>query len=152
MGDTLAKLKVILEASTSAYKKEMEKAQKVTKNVSDSVKSEISKVKQAMKMDDATESVKKQVSVFQKMKQSMSLEKQPKVEIDTEQAQKGLKEVQDEIRKTKEEMAKYQANIEEWDDLGVPRNESGAFKELLKNMELAISFPCMFYSKECVRH
>ena len=137
MGDTLAKLKVILEASTSAYKKEMEKAQKVTKNVSDSVKSEISKVKQAMKMDDATESVKKQVSVFQKMKQSMSLEKQPKVEIDTEQAQKGLKEVQDEIRKTKEEMAKYQANIEEWDDLGVPRNESGAFKEILKNMELA---------------
>ena len=137
MGDTLAKLKVILEASTVSYKKEMEKAQKVTKNVSDSVKSEISKVKQAMKMDDATESVKKQVSVFQKMKQSMSLEKQPKVEIDTEQAQKGLKEVQDEIRKTKEEMAKYQANIEEWDDLGVPRNESGAFKELLKNMELA---------------
>lgn len=137
MGDTLAKLKVILEASTASYKKEMEKAQKVTKNVSDSVKSEISKVKQAMKMDDATESVKKQVSVFQKMKQSMSLEKQPKVEIDTEQAQKGLKEVQDEIRKTKEEMAKYQANIEEWDDLGVPRNESGAFKELLKNMELA---------------
>ena len=137
MGDTLAKLKVILEASTSSYKKEMEKAQKVTKSVSDSVKSETSKVKQAMKMDDATESVKKQVSVFQKMKQSMSLEKQPKVEIDTEQAQKGLKEVQDEIRKTKEEMAKYQANIEEWDDLGVPRNESGAFKELLKNMELA---------------
>lgn len=137
MGDTLAKLKVILEASTASYKKEMEKAQKVTKNVSDSVKSETSKVKQAMKMDDATESVKKQVSVFQKMKQSMSLEKQPKVEIDTEQAQKGLKEVQDEIRKTKEEMAKYQANIEEWDDLGVPRNESGAFKELLKNMELA---------------
>ena len=137
MGDTLAKLKVILEASTASYKKEMEKAQKVTKNVSDSVKSETSKVKQAMKMNDATESVKKQVSVFQKMKQSMSLEKQPKVEIDTEQAQKGLKEVQDEIRKTKEEMAKYQANIEEWDDLGVPRNESGAFKELLKNMELA---------------
>ena len=50
MGDTLAKLKVILEASTASYKKEMEKAQKVTKNVSDSVKSETSKVKQAMKM------------------------------------------------------------------------------------------------------
>lgn len=31
MGDTLAKLKVILEASTASYKKEMEKAQKVTK-------------------------------------------------------------------------------------------------------------------------
>ena len=72
MGDTLAKLKVILEASTSSYKKEMEKAQKVTKNVSDSVKSETSKVKQAMKMDDATESVKKQVSVFQKMKQAIT--------------------------------------------------------------------------------
>lgn len=28
MGDTLAKLKVILEASTASYKKEMEKAQK----------------------------------------------------------------------------------------------------------------------------
>ena len=137
MGDTLAKLKVILEASTSSYKKEMEKAQKVTKNVSDSVKSETSKVKQAMKMDGITNSTKKMTAMFQKIKQSMSLEKQPKVEIDTEQAQKGLKEVQDEIRKTKEEMAKYQANIEEWDDLGVPRNESGAFKELLKNMELA---------------
>ena len=71
MGDTLAKLKVILEASTSSYKKEMEKAQKVTKNVSDSVKSETSKVKQAMKMDDATESVKKQISVFQKLKDTM---------------------------------------------------------------------------------
>lgn len=137
MGDTLAKLKVILEASTASYKKEMEKAQKVTKNVSDSVKSETSKVKQAMKMDGITNSTKKITAMFQKIKQSMSLEKQPKVEIDTEQAQKGLKEVQDEIRKTKEEMAKYQANIEEWDDLGVPRNESGAFKELLKNMELA---------------
>ena len=137
MGDTLAKLKVILEASTASYKKEMEKAQKVTKNVSDSVKSETSKVKQAMKMDGITNSTKKMTAMFQKIKQSMSLEKQPKVEIDTEQAQKGLKEVQDEIRKTKEEMAKYQANIEEWDDLGVPRNESGAFKELLKNMELA---------------
>lgn len=137
MSDTLAKLKVILEASTASYKKEMEKAQKVTKNVSDSVKSETSKVKQAMKMDGITNSTKKMTAMFQKIKQSMSLEKQPKVEIDTEQAQKGLKEVQDEIRKTKEEMAKYQANIEEWDDLGVPRNESGAFKELLKNMELA---------------
>ena len=137
MGDTLAKLKVILEASTASYKKEMEKAQKVTKNVSDSVKSETSKVKQAMKMDGITNSTKKLTAMFQKIKQSMSLEKQPKVEIDTEQAQKGLKEVQDEIRKTKEEMAKYQANIEEWDNLGVPRNESGAFKELLKNMELA---------------
>ena len=72
MGDTLAKLKVILEASTSSSKKEMEKAQKVTKSVSDSVKSETSKVKQAMKMDDATESVKKQVSVFQKMKQAIT--------------------------------------------------------------------------------
>lgn len=71
MGDTLAKLKVILEASTSSYKKEMEKAQKVTQNVSDSVKSETSKVKQAMKMDDATESVKKQISVFQKLKDTM---------------------------------------------------------------------------------
>lgn len=71
MSDTLAKLKVILEASTSSYKKEMEKAQKVTKNVSDSVKSETSKVKQAMKMDDATESVKKQISVFQKLKDTM---------------------------------------------------------------------------------
>lgn len=137
MGDTLAKLRVVLEASTSSYKKEMEKAQKVTKSVSDSVKSETSKVKQAMKMDGITNSTKKMTAMFQKIKQSMSLEKQPKVEIDTEQAQKGLKEVQDEIRKTKEEMAKYQANIEEWDDLGVPRNESGAFKELLKNMELA---------------
>lgn len=71
MSDTLVKLKVVLEASTSSYKKEMEKAQKVTKSVSDSVKSETSKVKQAMKMDDTTESVKKQISVFQKLKDTM---------------------------------------------------------------------------------
>lgn len=72
MGDTLAKLKVVLEASTSSYKKEMEQAKQVTKSVSDSVQAETAKVKQSMKMDNATESVKKQLSVMQKLKQMLS--------------------------------------------------------------------------------
>ena len=136
MGDTLAKLKVVLEASTSAYKKEMEKAKQVTRGVSDSVQAETAKVKQSMKMDNATESVKKQISLFQKVRQAMSLDRQPKMEIDAEQAQKGLKEVQNEISKTKTELEAFQAKEKEWDDLGVPRNESGAFKELEKNISL----------------
>lgn len=72
MSDEIAKMKVTLEADTSKYKKEMEDAKGVTKKVSDSVQSETSKVKQAMKMDNTTESVKKQMSIIQKMKRSIT--------------------------------------------------------------------------------
>lgn len=64
MGDTLAKLKVVLEASTAQYKKEMNQVKQVTKGVSDSIQSETSKVRQATRMDNVTESVKKQTSVL----------------------------------------------------------------------------------------
>ena len=70
MGDTLAKLKVILEASTASYKKEMKEAQKVSKNVSDSVQAETSKIKQAINAGNVTEPVKKQLSMMQKLKRS----------------------------------------------------------------------------------
>ncbi len=126
MGDTLAKLKVILEASTSSYKKEMEKAQKVTKSVSDSVKSETSKVKQAMKMDDATESVKKQVSVFQKMKQAIT-KYQVKAGIkvptqDFQELQSGIKKAEGTLRSLIAKQEKYEA-------IGVKKNSS-AWKSL----------------------
>lgn len=72
MGDTLAKLKVVLEASTAQYKKEMNQVKQVTKGVSDSIQAETSKVRQATRMDNVTESVKKQTSVLQKMKRSLT--------------------------------------------------------------------------------
>ncbi len=72
MSNELAKLKVTLEAQTSAYKKEMKEAREVTKQVSDSIKAETSKITANANMDKATESVKKQMSLIQKMKQTMS--------------------------------------------------------------------------------
>ncbi len=72
MSNELAKLKVTLEAQTSTYKKEMKEAREVTKQVSDSIKSETSKITANANMDKATESVKKQMPLIQKMKQTMS--------------------------------------------------------------------------------
>lgn len=126
MGDTLAKLKVILEASTSSYKKEMEKAQKVTKSVSDSVKSETSKVKQAMKMDDATESVKKQVSVFQKMKQAITkYQVKAGIKVPTQDFQ----ELQSGIKKAEGTLISLIAKQEKYEAIGVKKNSS-AWKSL----------------------
>lgn len=126
MGDTLAKLKVILEASTVSYKKEMEKAQKVTKNVSDSVKSEISKVKQAMKMDDATESVKKQISVFQKMKQAITkYQVKAGIKVPTQDFQ----ELQSGMKKAEGTLSSLIAKQEKYEAIGVKKNSS-AWKSL----------------------
>lgn len=126
MGDTLAKLKVILEASTSSYKKEMEKAQKVTKSVSDSVKSETSKVKQAMKMDDATESVKKQVSVFQKMKQAITkYQVKAGIKVPTQDFQ----ELQSGMKKAEGTLSSLIAKQEKYEAIGVKKNSS-AWKSL----------------------
>ena len=126
MGDTLAKLKVILEASTASYKKEMEKAQKVTKNVSDSVKSETSKVKQAMKMDDATESVKKRVSVFQKMKQAITkYQVKAGIKVPTQDFQ----ELQSGMKKAEGTLSSLIAKQEKYEAIGVKKNSS-AWKSL----------------------
>lgn len=126
MGDTLAKLKVILEASTASYKKEMEKAQKVTKNVSDSVKSETSKVKQAMKMNDATESVKKQVSVFQKMKQAITkYQVKAGIKVPTQDFQ----ELQSGMKKAEGTLSSLIAKQEKYEAIGVKKNSS-AWKSL----------------------
>ena len=126
MGDTLAKLKVILEASTSSYKKEMEKAQKVTKSVSDSVKSETSKDKQAKKMDDATESVKKQVSVFQKMKQAITkYQVKAGIKVPTQDFQ----ELQSGIKKAEGTLSSLIAKQEKYEAIGVKKNSS-AWKSL----------------------
>lgn len=126
MGDTLAKLKVVLEASTSAYKKEMEKAKQVTKGVSDSVKSETSKVKQAMKMNDATESVKKQVSVFQKMKQAITkYQVKAGIKVPTQDFQ----ELQSGMKKAEGTLSSLIAKQEKYEAIGVKKNSS-AWKSL----------------------
>lgn len=133
MGDTLAKLKVILEASTSSYKKEMEKAQKVTKNVSDSVKSETSKVKQAMKMDDATESVKKQVSVFQKMKQAITkYQVKAGIKVPTE----GYQEIQSSIKNAEKELSALIAKQEKFENSGKSK-ENLQWKNLIYDINHA---------------
>lgn len=103
MGDTLAKLKVVLEASTSAYKKEMEKAKQVTKGVSDSVQTETAKVKQSMKMDNTTESVKKQLSVIQRMKRSIT----------ATQLKAGIKAPTKEYAEAVQTIRNYRHNIED---------------------------------------
>ena len=72
MSNELAKLKVTLEAQTSAYKKEMKEAKAVTKQVSDSIKTETSKIKQSVNSGDVTEPIKKQLSVMQKLKRSLT--------------------------------------------------------------------------------
>lgn len=103
MGDTLAKLKVVLEASTSAYKKEMEQAKRVTRGVSDSVQAETAKVKQSMKMDNVTESVKKQLSVIQRMKRSIT----------ATQLKTGIKAPTKEYTEAVQTIRNYRHNIED---------------------------------------
>lgn len=133
MGDTLAKLKVVLEASTSSYKKEMEKAQKVTKSVSDSVKSETSKVKQAMKMDDATESVKKQVSVMQKLKRSITaMQLKSGIKAPTKEYTEAVQTIRNyrhSIEDTTKILDKYYAKRDKMEALGVDK-ESRSWKSL----------------------
>lgn len=72
MSNELAKLKVTLEAQTSAYKKEMKEAREVTKQVSDSIKAETSKITANANMDKAMEPVKKQMFLIRKTKEMIS--------------------------------------------------------------------------------
>lgn len=133
MSDTLAKLKVILEASTSSYKKEMEKTKKVTKEVGDSIQSETAKVKQAMKMDSATESVKKQVSVFQKMKQAITkYQVKAGIKVPTQDFQ----ELQSGIKKAEKELSTLMMKQNQFESLGKSK-ENSQWKALSYDIERA---------------
>lgn len=141
MSDTLAKLKVILEASTSSYKKEMEKTKKVTKEVGDSIQSETAKVKQAMKMDSATESVKKQVSTMQKLKRSITaMQLKSGIKAPTKEytgAVQTIRNYRHNIEDTTKTLDKYYAKRDKMEALGVDK-ESRSWKSLeydIKNAE-----------------
>lgn len=141
MSDTLAKLKVILEASTSSYKKEMEKTKKVTKEVGDSIQSETAKVKQAMKMDSATESVKKQVSTMQKLKRSITaMQLKAGIKAPTKEyteATRTIRSYRHNIEDTTKTLDKYYAKRDKMEALGVDK-ESRSWKSLeydIKNAE-----------------
>lgn len=141
MGDTLHKMRVVIEASTASYKKEMEDAKKVTKNVSDSVQSETEKVRQAMKMDNVTESVKKQLSIMQKLKRSITAmqlkvgAKSPTKEYT--EATHAIKTYRDNIESTTQTLDKYYSKRDKMVALGVSQ-ESRSWKSLeydIKNAE-----------------
>lgn len=141
MSDTLAKLKVVLEASTSSYKKEMEKTKKVTKEVGDSIQSETTKVKQAMKMDNATESVKKQVSTMQKLKRSITaMQLKSGIKAPTKEYTEAVQTIRNyrhNIEDTTKALDKYYAKRDKMEALGVDK-ESRSWKSLeydIKNAE-----------------
>lgn len=141
MSDTLAKLKVVLEASTSAYKKEMEKTKQVTKSVSDSVQAETAKVKQSMKMDNATESVKKQLSVIQRMKRSITATHlKTGIKAPTKEYTEGVQTIRNyrhSIEDTTKTLDKYYEKRDKMEALGTDK-ESRSWKSLeydIKNAE-----------------
>ena len=133
MGDTLHKMQVVIEASTASYKKEMEDAKKVTKNVSDSIRSETEKVKQTIKMDDATESVKKQLSIMQKLKRSITaMQLKTGIKSPTRgytEAVHAIKTYRDNIESTTKTLDKYYSKRDKMIDLGVDQ-ESRSWKSL----------------------
>lgn len=133
MGDTLAKLKVVLEASTSAYKKEMEKAKQVTKGVSDSVKSETSKVKQAINAGNVTEPVKKQLSMMQKLKRSITdFQVKAGIKVPTE----GYQEIQSSIKNAEKELSALIAKQEKFENSGKSK-ENLQWKNLIYDINHA---------------
>lgn len=141
MGDTLHKMQVVIEASTASYKKEMEDAKKVTKNVSDSVRSETEKVKQAMKMDNVTEPVKKQLSIMQKLKRSITaMQLKTGIKSPTKEyteAVHAVKTYRDNIESTTKTLDRYYSKRDKMVDLGVDQ-ESRSWKSLeydIKNAE-----------------
>lgn len=140
MSNELAKLKVTLEAQTSAYKKEMKEAREVTKQVSDSIKSETSKITANANMEKATESVRKQMSIMRKLMQGMRLERNIPIEANTEgnnetKELQRIKELKDLIGKAKTELSEYQTLLGKWNELEVPESESLAYKKLRENIE-----------------
>lgn len=133
MGDTLAKLKVILEASTASYKKEMKEAQKVSKNVSDSVQAETSKIKQAINAGNVTEPVKKQLSMMQKLKRSITdLQVKAGIKAPTE----GYQEIQSSIKNAEKELSALIAKQEKFENSGKSK-ENLQWKNLIYDINHA---------------
>lgn len=148
MSDTLAKLKVVLEAATSPYRKEMEKVKQVTKGVSETIQNETSKIKQASKMDGVTESVKKQASVIQKMKQAVTrYQVKAGIKVPTEdykELQAGLEKAESSLGSLMEKQKKYEAigvnkKGSSWKsliyDIDEARNSVENYKNEISNME-----------------
>lgn len=133
MGDTLAKLKVILEASTASYKKEMKEAQKVSKDVSDSVQAETSKIKQAINAGNVTEPVKKQLSMMQKLKRSITdLQVKAGIKAPTE----GYQEIQFSIKNAEKELSALIAKQEKFENSGKSK-ENLQWKNLIYDINHA---------------
>ena len=140
MGDTLAKLKVILEASTASYKKEMKEAQKVSKDVSDSVQAETSKIKQAINAGNVTEPVKKQLSMMQKLKRSLTaFQLKNGIKAPTEDYMKAVQDIRTyrhAISDTEKVLDKYYAKRDKMGYLGVDK-ESRSWKSLAYDIQNA---------------
>ena len=141
MSNELAKLKVTLEAQTSAYKKEMKEAKAVTKQVSDSIKTETSKIKQSVNSGDVTEPVKKQLSVMQKLKRSLTaFQLKSGIKAPTEDYMKTVQDIRtyrQAISDTEKTLGKYYEKRDKMEALGVNK-ESRAWKTLeydIKNAE-----------------
>ncbi len=139
MGDTLHKIQVVIEASTDSYKKDMEDVKKITKSVSDSVRTETGKVKQ--EINNTAGSVKKQLSIMQKLKRSitaMQLKtgiKSPTNEY--KEAVHAIKTYRDNIESTTKTLEKYYSKRDKMEYLGVDQ-ESREWKSLaydIKNAE-----------------
>ena len=141
MSNELAKLKVTLEAQTSAYKKEMKEAKAVTKQVSDSIKTETSKIKQSVNSGDVTEPIKKQLSVMQKLKRSLTaFQLKSGIKAPTEDYMKAVQDIRtyrQAISDTEKTLGKYYEKRDKMEALGVNK-ESRAWKSLeydIKNAE-----------------
>ena len=141
MSNELAKLKVTLEAQTSAYKKEMKEAKAVTKQVSDSIKTETSKIKHSVNSGDVTEPVKKQLSVMQKLKRSLTaFQLKSGIKAPTEDYMKAVQDIRtyrQAISNTEKTLGKYYEKRDKMEALGVNK-ESRAWKSLeydIKNAE-----------------
>ena len=133
MSNELAKLKVTLEAQTSAYKKEMKEAEAVTKQVSDSIKTETSKIKQSVNSGDVTEPVKKQLSVMQKLKRSITdFQVKAGIKAPTE----GYQEIQSSIKNAEKELSVLIAKQEKFENSGKSK-ENLQWKNLIYDINHA---------------
>ena len=155
MSDEIAKMKVTLEADTSKYKKEMEKAKGVTKKVSDSIQTETSKVKQSIERDNTADVVKKQISTCQRLKdelkkndgegrfqntdKSLKSTNNPSIEQLQKEA-KELRELRKNIDETQKKLTGYLETEKEWRRIGFKEGDVSSdlgFESLRKQMRLA---------------
>lgn len=140
MSNELAKLKVTLEAQTSAYKKEMKEAREVTKQVSDSIKAETSKITANANMDKTTEPVKKQLSRIQKLKRSMTASRLMNgFKAPTDDYMKAVQDIRNyryAISDTEKKLDKYYAKRDKMEYLGVDK-ESRSWRSLAYDIQNA---------------